>query len=621
MSHLNFLCLFLYFVKIHTMLTKLFGFNPKESTVRTEITAGITTFLTMAYILAVNPAILSQTGMDEGALFTTTVLMAAIPTILMGLYAKLPLALAPGMGLNAFFAITVCGAMGCSWQFALTAVFLEGLMFILLTLTNLREKIVEVLPNTLKSAISAGIGLYIAFIGLQNAGIIVNHDATLVAMGDISAETTYEFATSALLGLIGIAITAILLVRKIRGALLIGIILTTLIGIPMGVTNISEVLSTPPSIEPIFMKFEWSDIFSFKMFMVVFTLLFVDLFDCIGTVIGVATRAGLMKDGKIPRLKEVFMVDSLSTTAGAVMGTSTVAVYVESAAGVNEGGRSGLTSVVTGICFLCALFFAPLFLAIPAAAIAPVLVLVGLMMMSSVISVDFNNYSEAIPAFICILFMPLSYSISEGIVLGHLAYILINVFSKNYKKVTMGMYILGAFFLLKFILPYSSQDQMPSGYCSIDQTYSHFTQAVKSFTVSVDGTEQISVEKTSSTFTNLTSSKDIEAKRGDEIVITFENGVWTNGVWIGFDWNRDGIWEDVREAYPVAREEESSNQGVFTITVPDTAAIGKSMVRLVSDGVVDKASWNTKSPMIGTHGEKTIGCCGSVHDMALRVSE
>ena len=433
------------------MLTKLFGFNPKENNVRTEITAGITTFLTMAYILAVNPAILGQTGMDEGALFTTTVLMAALPTIFMGLYAKLPYALAPGMGLNAFFALTVCGTMGYSWQFALTAVFLEGLLFILLTLTNLREKIVEVLPNSLKSAIGAGIGLYIAFIGLQNAGIIVNHDATLVAMGDLSIDTEYHFASGALLGLIGIIITSILLVRNIRGALLIGIVLTTLIGIPMGITQFNGVFGTPPSVEPIFMKFEWDGIFSADMLIIVFTLLFVDLFDCIGTVIGVANRAGMMKDGKIPRLKQVFMVDSISTTAGAVMGTSTVAVYVESAAGVNDGGRSGLTSFVTGLCFLCALFFAPLFLAIPASAIAPVLVLVGLMMMSSVINVNFNDYSEAVPAFVCILFMPLSYSIAEGIVLGHLAYVLINLLSGNYKKVTLGMYVLAAFFLMKFL--------------------------------------------------------------------------------------------------------------------------------------------------------------------------
>ena len=428
------------------MLEKLFAFNTKETTVRTEITAGITTFLTMAYILAVNPNILGETGMDKGALFTTTVLMSALPTIFMALYAKLPLALAPGMGLNAFFAYTVCLVMGYSWQFALTAVFLEGLVFLLLTVTNLREKIVDVIPNALKNAISAGIGLYIAFIGLQGAGIIVNNDATLVSLGDLTTG-------SALLGAIGIIVTSILLVKNVKGALLWGILATTLIGIPLGVTQINGVFSTPPSIEPIFMQFEWSQIFTKEMVIIVFTFLFVDLFDCIGTVIGVANRAGLIKeDGKIPHLKEVFMVDSVSTAAGAVMGTSTVAVYVESAAGVNEGGRSGLTAFVTGICFLLALFFAPLFLAIPAAATTPVLVLVGLMMMSSVLKINFDNYAEAIPAFICVLLMPLTYSISEGIVLGHLSYIFINLLSGNYKKMTVGMYILAIFFLIKFLV-------------------------------------------------------------------------------------------------------------------------------------------------------------------------
>ena len=428
------------------MLEKLFAFNTKETTVRTEITAGITTFLTMAYILAVNPNILGETGMDKGALFTTTVLMSALPTIFMALYAKLPLALAPGMGLNAFFAYTVCLVMGYSWQFALTAVFLEGLVFLLLTVTNLREKIVDVIPNALKNAISAGIGLYIAFIGLQGAGIIVNNDATLVSLGDLTTG-------SALLGAIGIIVTSILLVKNVKGALLWGILATTLIGILLGVTQINGVFSTPPSIEPIFMQFEWSQIFTKEMVIIVFTFLFVDLFDCIGTVIGVANRAGLIKeDGKIPHLKEVFMVDSVSTAAGAVMGTSTVAVYVESAAGVNEGGRSGLTAFVTGICFLLALFFAPLFLAIPAAATTPVLVLVGLMMMSSVLKINFDDYAEAIPAFICVLLMPLTYSISEGIVLGHLSYIFINLLSGNYKKMTVGMYILAIFFLIKFLV-------------------------------------------------------------------------------------------------------------------------------------------------------------------------
>lgn len=427
------------------MLTKIFGFNPKETKIRTEIMAGVTTFLTMAYILAVNPNILGDTGMDKGALFTTTALMAGLATIFMGVYAKLPLALAPGMGLNAFFAYSVCLVMGHSWQFALTAVFLEGILFILLTITNLREKIVEVLPDTLKKAISAGIGLYIAFIGLKSADIIVDNPATLVSLGKISEG-------SALLGIIGIVVTSILLVKNIKGALLIGIIATTVIGIPLGVTQFNGVLSAPPSIEPIFMKIQWDSILSKDMFVIVFTFLFVDLFDCIGTVIGVTERAGMVKNGKIPHLKEVFVVDSIATTAGAMMGTSTVAVYVESAAGVNEGGRSGLTAVTTGIFFLLALFLSPLFLSIPVAATTPVLVLVGLMMMSSVLNVNFSDYSEAIPAFVCFLFMPLCYSISDGIVLGHLSYIFINLLSGNHKKVSVGMLILAAFFLIKFFI-------------------------------------------------------------------------------------------------------------------------------------------------------------------------
>jgi AGZA family xanthine/uracil permease-like MFS transporter len=348
--------------------------------------------------------------------------------------------------LNAFFAYTVCLIMGYSWQFALTAVFLEGLAFILLTVTNLREKIVDVIPEGLKTAISAGIGLYIAFIGLKNAEIIVDNPATLVSLGKLTSG-------SGLLGVIGIVITSIMLVRNIKGALLIGILLTTIIGIPMGLTELSGVFSIPPSIDPIFMKLEWENIFSQEMLVIVFTLLFVDLFDCIGTVIGVTTRAGMIgEDGKIPHLKDVFMVDSVATTVGATMGTSTVAVYVESAAGVNEGGRSGLTAFTTGICFLLALFFAPFFLAIPAAATAPVLVLVGLMMMSNIWKIDFFDYKESIPAFICMIFMPLAYSISDGILLGHLTYVAINVLGGNHKNITKGMYILAVIFLLKFIL-------------------------------------------------------------------------------------------------------------------------------------------------------------------------
>ena len=427
------------------MLTRLFGLNPKETNVKTEIMAGLTTFLTMAYILAINPNILSETGMDKGALFSTTVLISAAATILMGLYTKLPFALAPGMGLNAFFAYTICLIMGYSWQFALTAVFLEGLIFILLTVTNIREKIVDIIPETMKKSISAGIGIYIAFIGLSSADIVVNNEATLVSLGDISQGP-------ALLCIIGIVLSSVLLIKKVPGALLIGIIATTLIGIPFGVTQFTGFISTPPSIEPIFCKFEWSKIFTAEMFVIVFTLLFVDLFDTIGTLIGVATRAGMIKNGKIPRLKQAFMVDALATTTGAIMGSSTVTTFVESAAGVEQGGRSGLTAFVCGLCFLASLFFAPLFLSIPAAATAPVLVLVGVMMMSSVVEINFRDFSEAIPAFICFVMMPLCYSISDGIVLGMLSYVIINLCSGHYRRLTIGMYILSAFFLLKFFL-------------------------------------------------------------------------------------------------------------------------------------------------------------------------
>ncbi len=428
------------------MLEKLFGFNPRETRVRTEILAGITTFLTMAYILAVNPNILSATGMDKGALFTTTVVASAFATLLMALYAKLPFGLAPGMGLNAFFAYTVCLTLGYTWQFALTAVLLEGIIFILLTITNLREKIVDALPLTLRNAIGAGIGLFIAFIGLQNAGIIVNNDATLLSLGDITSG-------SALLGIIGLLVTSILLIKRVRGALLIGILLTTVIGIPMGQTHLDGVFSTPPSIAPIFCQFQWEHIFTKEMVIVVFTFLFVDMFDTIGTLVGVTTKAGMVtKDGKIPHLKQAFLVDAVGTTAGAVLGTSTITTFVESASGVGEGGRSGLTSFVTAVCFLLSLFLAPFFLAVPGAATAPVLILVGLMMMSSVKKVDFLDYSEAIPAFICIIFMPLAYSISDGIVLGMISYVLINLLCGHTKKLTPAMYILSVIFVFKFFL-------------------------------------------------------------------------------------------------------------------------------------------------------------------------
>lgn len=432
--------------QIKGFLQRAVGFNPNEHTARVEIMAGCTTFLTMAYILAVNPDVMSATGMDKGALFTTTALVSAIATILMGVYAKMPFALAPGMGLNAFFAYSICQMMGYSWQFALTAVFVEGLLFILLTVTNLREKIVEVIPDPLKRAIGIGIGLYIAFIGLHNADIIVRNDATLVSLGDLSSP-------SVILTILGVVITSVLLVKRVKGALLLGIVITTLIGIPLGVTKFTGVMSTPPSIEPIFCKLEWSNIFSGEMVAIVFSLLFVDLFDTIGTIIGVTSRAGMVNaDGSIPRLKQAFMVDAVATTGGSLLGSSTVTTFVESAAGVNEGGRSGLTALVAGVCFALSLLFAPFFLAIPTAATTPVLLLVGVMMMAEVRKIDFENYADAIPAFVCMLCIPLTYSISDGIVLGHLSYVFINTCSGNFRRVKVGMYILAVLFLLKFFI-------------------------------------------------------------------------------------------------------------------------------------------------------------------------
>lgn len=427
------------------MLQKLFGFDPKTSTVRTEILAGITTFLTMAYILAVNPDILSASGMDKGAVFTATIVASVAATLLMSLVAKLPFALAPGMGLNAFFAYTVCIVMGYTWQFALTAVLIEGIIFILLTITNLREAIVNAIPMTLKNAIGAGIGLFIAFIGLKNAGIIVSNDATLVGLGDITSGT-------GLLGIIGLVLTSVLLVFKVRGALLIGIIATSVIGVFMGITQFDGIVSTPPSLEPIMFQFDFENIFTKEMIVVVFTFLFVDMFDTIGTLVGVSAKAGMLKDGKIPNAKKAFMADAIGTTLGAMLGTSTVTTYVESASGVGEGGRSGLTSFVTAVCFALSLFFAPLFLSIPGAATAPVLVLVGVMMMTSVKSIDFDDFSEAIPAFLCIVFMPLAYSISDGIVIGLISYVLINLLTGRSKKLTPAMYILAILFVFKFLI-------------------------------------------------------------------------------------------------------------------------------------------------------------------------
>ena len=428
------------------MLKKLFGFDPAKTTIRTEILAGITIFLTMSYILAVNPAMFKLLdGMPEGSVFTSTALAAIVGCLAMAFWGKLPFGLAPGMGLNAFFVYTVCIGMGYAWQFALTAVFIEGLIFILLTVTNVREAIVKAIPVNLRYAVGAGIGLFIAFIGLQNAGVIVNSDATLVVLGDITSG-------SALLAMIGLIITGVLYLKNVRGALLLGILITTLIGIPMGITDFKGILSQPHSIAPIFCQFDWKNILTLDMVVVVFTFLFIDMFDTVGTLIGVCTKAKLVDEkGNIDRLNQAFMADAIATTVGACLGTSTTTTYVESASGVAQGGRSGLTAFVIACCFAVALFFSPLFLSIPAAAIAPVLIIVGLMMLEPVKNIDFNDFSEAIPAFVCIIVMPLAYSISDGILIGMICYSIFNLLCGNFKKLTPTMIILSILFILKYI--------------------------------------------------------------------------------------------------------------------------------------------------------------------------
>lgn len=427
------------------MFEKLFKLKENGTNVRTEILAGITTFLTMAYILAVNPIILSKTGMDANALFSATALSALIGTLVMALYAKLPFALAPGMGLNMFFAFSVVLGMGHTWQFALTAVLIEGIIFILLTAFNVRESIVNVIPKSIKTAISSGIGLFVAFIGLQNAGIIINSDVTLVHLGNITSG-------SALLALLGLVITSVLIIKKVKGNLLIGIIVTALIGIPMGITRMNGIVSVPPSIAPIFMQFDFENVFSFDMIIVVFTFLFVDIFDTLGTLVGVSTKAKMLdKNGNVPNIKKAFMADAIGTAFGAILGTSTVTTYVESAAGVSEGGRTGMTSFITAICFVVALFFAPVFLSIPGAATAPALILVGYFMLSPFKEIDFDDFSESIPSFICILAMPLTYSIAEGISLGILSYVLINLLSGKFNKLSIGICLLAILFILKYI--------------------------------------------------------------------------------------------------------------------------------------------------------------------------
>lgn len=433
------------------MFEKFFQLRENNTTVRTEILAGITTFMTMAYILAVNPDILGASGMDKGGVFTATVLSSLIATLTMALLAKLPIAIAPGMGLNAFFTFTVVIGMKHSWQFALTAVFIEGIIFLLLTAFNIREMIVNSIPLSLKHAISAGIGLFIAFLGLQNAGIIVSHPVTLVTLGDI---TNIQEHPGAILALVTLLFTGVLLAMKVKGALLMGIFAGTLLGIPLGITKIPSSLNLlPPSLSPVFMKFEWGQIFTMDMLYVVFTFLFVDIFDTVGTLVGVASKANLLDaEGHVPRVKQALFADAIGTTTGAMLGTSALTAYVESAAGVAEGGRTGLTALVVAVLFFIALFLSPFFLMIPGAATAPALILVGAMMITPVKNISFDDYTEAIPAFLTIIMMPMTQSISEGILFGILSFTFLKVLTGKFKDLSLMTIILAVLFLLKLLM-------------------------------------------------------------------------------------------------------------------------------------------------------------------------
>lgn len=400
----------------------------------------------MSYILAVNPSIFSALdGMPTGAVFTATALVSIFGSLLIALVAKMPFAIAPSMGSNAFFVFTICLGMGYSWQFALTAVFLEGIIMMILTLTKLREAIVNAIPKTIKQSISVGIGLFIAFIGLQNAGLVVNDESTLVRLGDITSN-------GVILAITGIILTAVLTIRNVKGGLLIGILATTLIGIPMGITHLDGVISAPESVGPIFCQFEWEKIFTLDMLIVVISFLSLDLVALTGTAIGVCVKEGYAdKDGKIPAINKVFIADSAATISSGIFGTSAACMLIESTAGAAQGGRSGLSAFTTALCFAAALFFSPLFLAIPSAATAPILIIVGLMMFSSIKEIDLNDYSEAIPAFITIIVMPLAYSIADGILLGVISYVALNLLTGKHKKMTIGMYILAALFIMKYI--------------------------------------------------------------------------------------------------------------------------------------------------------------------------
>lgn len=458
------------------MLEKVFKLSENKTDAKTEILAGITTFMTMAYILAVNPSILSATGMDSGAVFTATALAAFIGTLLLAIFANYPFALAPGMGLNAYFAYTVVLGMGYSWEYALTAVFAEGIVFILLSATNVREAIFNAIPQNLKAAVSVGIGLFIAFIGLQNAKIVIG-GSTLLQLFSVDkynevngvSASFNDVGITVLLAIIGIIVTGILVVKNIKGNILWGILITWLLGIICQFTGLyvpnadlgfysllpdfSNGLSIP-SLSPIFCKLDFSGIFSLNFIVILFAFLFVDLFDTIGTLIGVSAKADMLdENGKLPRIKGALMADAVATTVGAVIGTSTTTTFVESASGVSEGGRTGLTSVTTAILFGLSLFLSPIFLAIPSFATAPALVIVGLYMLTNVTNIDFNDMSEAIPCYVCIIAMPFFYSISEGISMGVITYVALNLITgkAKEKKVSILMYVLAVLFVLKYV--------------------------------------------------------------------------------------------------------------------------------------------------------------------------
>ena len=437
------------FFKKDGLLDNYFEISKNGSNTKREIVAGLTTFMTMAYILIVNPSILAAAGMDQGAVFTATALSAFVATMLTGLYAKLPFAQAPGMGLNAFFAYTVVVGMGYSYQFALTAVFLEGIIFILLTLCNVREAIVDSIPECIKKGISVGIGLLIALIGLEGAGIVVHpaDGGTILALGNITKG-------AGLLAIIGLLITGVLLAKNVRGALFFGMMITAIIGIPFGITPMpTGFMSAPPSISGVLFNFEWHNIFSMDMVIVLFTLLFMDLFDTIGTLVGVATKAKMLdENGKVPNIKKALLSDAIGTTFGACVGTSTVSTFVESASGVAEGGRTGLTAVTTAIMFGLSLLFAPIFASITPAVTASALILVGLFMIEPIRSINLEDYTESIPAFLTMIMMPFSYSISDGIIFGVISYIILKLFTGKVKEISITTVIIGVIFLLKVLV-------------------------------------------------------------------------------------------------------------------------------------------------------------------------